>query len=430
MKKRILVKAPAMSRSGYGEQSRFALRALKSREELFDIYLINLSWGHTGMMADYGPERQWLDELILKTTHYVQECQQQQVPPQFDLSLQITIPNEFEQIAPVNIGYTAGIETNKCAPQWIEKINGIVDKVITISTHSKKVFENTKYDFPEMRDPVTGEPLINWGVTKPVEVVNYAVKEVLPDPEGLDIPFETTKNFLCVSQWGPRKNLENTIRWFLDEFHEDEDVGLVLKTNTANESILDREHTSRRLKTLIHDFPDRKCKIYLVHGQISEEQLTWLYQHPSMQALINIGHGEGFGLPLFEAAYNGLPLVTVSWSGQMDFICAPNKKGKMVPRVARVDYDIKPVQPEAHWEGVVQADSMWSFAKKASYKRAIRDVVNKKIYYRNQAKSLQKYILQNFKEEDAYSKFVGCLVNEEEFDVENWLDDLDLEVHD
>ena len=427
MKKRILVKAPALSRSGYGEQSRFALRALASREDIFDIFLININWGQTGMMSDYGPERQWLDSLVLKTSQYIQECQQTQQPIQFDVSLQITIPNEFEQIAPVNIGYTAGIETTKIAPQWIEKINGVVDKVITISNHSKNVIENTSYDVPH---PTTGETINGWRVTKPVDVVNYSFKEIEADPDGVDIPFETTKNFLCISQWGPRKNLENTVRWFLDEFQDDEDVGLVLKTNTANESMLDREHTLHRLRALISDFYDRKSKVYLVHGQLTEAQLAWLYQHPTMCGLINIGHGEGFGLPLFEAATNGLPLVTVTWSGQMDFICMPNKKGKQVPRVARVDYDIKPVQQEAHWEGVVQPDSMWAFAKKASYKRALRDVANKQIHFKNQAANLQKYILKNFKQEDAYAKFVSCIVDEEEFNVESWLDGLDLEEHD
>jgi len=423
MKKRILVKAPALSRSGYGEQARFAIRALQSRTDIFDIYLLNIAWGKTGMIPANTPEREWLDSTILKTTQYIQTCQQQGQPPAFDLSLQVTIPNEFEKIAVTDIGYTAGIETTKIAPHWIEKINGVVDKVITISGHSKRVIEQTSYDFPE-------QGLENFRVNKPVEYVNYPYKTTEPDPDGLDIPFETTKNFLCISQWGPRKNIENTVRWFLDEFHDDEDVGLVLKTNTANESILDRTLTSKRLTRLISDFPDKKCKLYLLHGGLSEEQLTWLYQHPSMVALINIGHGEGFGLPLFEAAYNGLPLVTVTWSGQMDFICTPNKKGKQVPRVSRVDYDIKNVQPEAHWEGVVQPDSMWAFAKKASYKRAVRDIVKKKVHFKNQAKSLRNHILKNFKEEDKYAEFVSHLVNEEEFNVESWLDGLDLEVHD
>jgi len=48
MKKKVIVKGPALSRSGYGEQTRFALRALREYEDQFDISLINLSWGNTG----------------------------------------------------------------------------------------------------------------------------------------------------------------------------------------------------------------------------------------------------------------------------------------------------------------------------------------------------------------------------------------------
>ena len=44
MKKKILVRGPVLSQSGYGEQSRFALRALKSREDLFDIYILPIAW--------------------------------------------------------------------------------------------------------------------------------------------------------------------------------------------------------------------------------------------------------------------------------------------------------------------------------------------------------------------------------------------------
>ena len=42
MKKKILLKGPLLTRSGYGEQARFALRSLRSREDLFDIYMESL----------------------------------------------------------------------------------------------------------------------------------------------------------------------------------------------------------------------------------------------------------------------------------------------------------------------------------------------------------------------------------------------------
>ena len=43
--KTILVRGPALSRSGYGEQTRFALRALRTHEDRFNILVQNISLG-------------------------------------------------------------------------------------------------------------------------------------------------------------------------------------------------------------------------------------------------------------------------------------------------------------------------------------------------------------------------------------------------
>ena len=40
--KKVLVRGPALSQSGYGEHTRFLLRALRSREDIFDIHLLNV----------------------------------------------------------------------------------------------------------------------------------------------------------------------------------------------------------------------------------------------------------------------------------------------------------------------------------------------------------------------------------------------------
>ena len=71
MKKKILVRGPVLSQSGYGEQSRFALRALKSKEDLFDIFILPTSWGKTGWIWENNDERQWLDGIIKKTQQYL-----------------------------------------------------------------------------------------------------------------------------------------------------------------------------------------------------------------------------------------------------------------------------------------------------------------------------------------------------------------------
>jgi glycosyltransferase involved in cell wall biosynthesis len=406
MIKKVLIKGPVLSRSGYGEQARFALRALRSRPDLFDIYIVNIPWGRTGQISSVDEEAEFIHQTLIKTQAYVQQR------GYFDISLQVTVPNEFEKIAPVNVGYTAGIETTKVSPQWIAKSNETVDKIIVVSNHSKKVFEQTKYDIKDQ----AGNEHKEWGLQVPIEAVNYPVR--MFEPEEVNIEFRTSKNFLAVSQWGPRKNLENTIKWFVETFADDEDVGLVVKTNTASDSVPDRELTQKRLEALLNACGPRKCSVYLIHGELSPGNLAWLYKHPTMKALINIGHGEGFGLPLFEAAYHGLPLITTAWSGQMDFICKPNKKGKQVPRVAKVDYDIEHVQKTAVWDGIIQADSKWAFAKENSYKRTLIDVLEKEDYYRKEASALQKHILDKFTDENMYAAFVDSMPVEQDSTVD------------
>jgi len=131
MKKKIFVRAPVLTATGYGEQARFALRALRSREDLFDIYVQPIPWGKSGWKWEDNEEREWLDARIAET-----QILMQQKLLQPDISLQITIPNEFQKLCPINIGFTAGIETDRVSPVWLEKGNEL-DKILGVSEHAK-----------------------------------------------------------------------------------------------------------------------------------------------------------------------------------------------------------------------------------------------------------------------------------------------------
>ena len=218
MKKKIFVRSPCLSQSGYGEQSRFALRALRSREDLFDIYVQPIPWGHTGWIWEDSEFRTWLDSRITQTQVLLQ---QKQLNP--DISLQITIPNEFEKICPVNIGYTAGIETDKVAPQWLQKGNEAVDKILVVSNHAKTTYEKTtvKAKHPNGTD-------VDYKLETPIEVVWETTPRATAEPiPGFALDYDF--NFLMVSQFGPRKNFVNSIRWWVEEFI-DQEIGLVVKT--------------------------------------------------------------------------------------------------------------------------------------------------------------------------------------------------------
>lgn len=394
MKKKIVVKAPALSASGYGEQARFALRALQDYEDLYDLFLINIPWGKTGNAILSKEEKTWITSLVAKTQHL---AQQNNGKLHFDVSLQITIPNEFEKMADVNIGYTAGIETTKVSPQWLDKANQM-DKIIVPSNHSKNVFEQTVY---KAKRQDTGQE-VDFCLKVPVHVCSFPASVVeFTIPE---IQLQTEWNFLSVAQWGPRKNVEATIRNFVKEFKEESDVGLVLKLNTTKNSVMDKEFTKKRatqfLQSLKKEVPDYKCKVYLLHGNLTDSEMRGLYNHPQIKAFVTTTHGEGFGLPMFDAAISGLPIVAPAWSSYVDFLYAPKKEkdtGKIKNKAhfVKVDFELKTVQKEAVWDGVVQADSQWCFVKDHSVRNAMREMKKNHTSHLSAAKKLSAHILEN-----------------------------------
>lgn len=412
MKKRIFVRGPVLSQSGYGQQARFALRALRSREDLFEIYIQPIKWGNTGWIWNEDEFRTWMDSRILETQLLLQK---QELHP--DISLQITIPNEFEKLCPVNIGYTAGIETTRCAPIWLQKGNDM-DKILVVSQHAKESYINTK---AQLQNQQTGE-LIPYALETPVEIV----WENTPSTKAEEIPgFEPKQdfNFLVVSQMGPRKNMDNTIRWFVEEFI-DQEVGLIVKTNLRSNSIIDKEQTEASLKAILAPYPERKCSVSLLHGDLTEGQMQALYENDKVKAMINISHGEGFGLPLFEAARTALPIITIGWSGQLDFLRHDGKDYFL-----KVKHDLKPVQPESVWEGVIQANSEWAYADQGSYKMALRMMYKKNDDFAKQAKTLKNIVEEKFCDEVLFENFCNFFHSkEDELDLDDWLNKMESEM--
>ena len=400
MKKSILVVGPALSRSGYGEQTRFALRCLATRPELFDVYIENIPWGKTGWIDNNHPEREYIDSKIV-------ELGKKEKDFRADLSLQVTIPNEFKIYSPINIGYTAAVETDRVDHNWLISSN-MMNGLIVVSQHAANSFKNTK-------SATETDNLITLNV--PLTVVNYSYED--HPPADLDLSgIKTEFNFLAVAQISHRKDIYNTIKWFLEEFEEDSDVGLILKVYSKNCSMIDRYRTLNKIKTFMGAITEKaQCKVYLLHGDLSPGQMAALYKNKKINAFITTAHGEGFGLPIFEAATNAIPVLSPDCGGQRDFLYAPRKKrekGKLVRKVKacfiKLGHKVGPVAKEAIWPEVINADAQWAHVEGNSCKKSMRKIRENPGIYHSQAKDLAKNIKEKFSFEQKSQEFVKAIM--------------------
>ena len=60
--------------------------------------------------------------------------------------------------------------------------------------------------------------------------------------------------------------------------------------------------------------------VYLLHGELTDEEMNIFYNHPKIKVHISFTKGEGFGRPLLEASVSQKPIIVPQYSGYLDFL--------------------------------------------------------------------------------------------------------------
>jgi glycosyltransferase involved in cell wall biosynthesis len=357
MKKLMLICAPVTSRSGYGDHARDLVRAFLKHNK-YDIKIMDVNWGETPRDALHPMGDIEIINCILPSP---------EVERQPDVYVDIRIPNEFQTYGKFNIGITAGIETTAVSNAWIEGCNKM-DLIIVPSEHSKEGFVKALYEkmqnLPNGQQQKVGELKLE----KPMEVLFEGSDENIYKPiddSSLDLVDDIKEDFcfLHVGLWGngeygeDRKDIAKLVKIFYESFaNKKEQPALILKTNSATFSILDRENCLSKIKNIKSKFPKdwNLPNVYLLHGSLSEEEMNKLYNHPKVKSFVSFTHGEGYGRPLQEASMVGLPVIASGWSGQMDFLSSEDSMllGGELKQVPRSQYWKNIIIPESQWFNV------------------------------------------------------------------------------
>ena len=354
MKKVMLICAPVSSRSGYGDHARDLVRAFLKLDK-FNVKILDVNWGQTPKNGlDSESDKNIIDCILPEP----------KMDKQPDVYVDIRIPNEFQTYGKLNIGITAGIETTAVSSNWIDNCNKM-DLTIVPSEHSKDGFVKALYEkmqtLPDGKQQKVGELKLE----KPIEVLFEGTDENVFKPienSSLNLVDDIKEDFafLHVGLWGAgnygedRKDIAKLVKIFYESFaNKKEQPALILKSNQATFSILDREECLSKINNIKSKFPSdwNLPNVYLLHGSLSTEEMNKLYNHPKVKAFVSLTHGEGYGRPMQEATMVGLPVIASGWSGQMDFLSETDSMllgGELVE-----------VPKSQHWKDIIIPESQW-----------------------------------------------------------------------
>lgn len=381
---KILITGPLMSISGYGNHSRQVLEAMQHIHLEDEIYCNVSNWGNTSWCVG----KEYIDEDLFNfiTTHYVSDKELDDIKEtqknKFDISYQISFPSEWDiSLARKNIGFFAGIETTMCCEKWLDKISAM-RKVIVPSRHAKSSITNAKKHYvSNSKDNI--EIIPEW-------FPDCFLDDTISNMQILE-DIKTENNVLIIGQLTQlhpdldRKNFINTLKQTIETMCslKKEDWGIVLKISMENNSYFDfikvKKYIGSFIEILKSEYSDIP-PVYILHGNMTNQELSNLYNSQKIKVLATGTRGEGFGLTLLEAASCGLPIVATNWSAHTEFLEC----------FLKVDYDLVDIPHEQlnnqntplhEYSNIWVKNSKWAEFNKKDFSKKLSIVLNNEINY-------------------------------------------------
>lgn len=386
MKLLVALRAPLLTLSGYGTHARqigdWLLRLEKAGA--IELFCDPLPWGSTTWITDINR-----DSLV---NELMRRCRKPS--RQVDVSFQLQLPNEWDPAyaSKINVGVTAAVETDKASQEWVAACNSM-DYVVFPSEHSKKSIVNAGWKPDPQKCFVIPESFPNallgdadTSIFDPLPPFTFFVFGQMTGQDNSRID---------------RKNLHNTVKWLLEEFAGDAEVGILLKTNQGRHTTFDAYHTENVIRNVVKEVQSRIMKtlpeLHFVHGDLDDAAIAALYKHPNVKALVSATRGEGFGLPLLEAAACDLPVIVTAWSAHVEFLS--------LGRYVDLPCALQNIPRERVDNNIFVANSKWAEVSEQDFKRRIRKFRTSSSIPRDWAKELGIKIRASYNQDAVSNKW-------------------------
>ena len=403
MKPTFVISCPIDTYSGYGARGRDVAKAVIELDK-YDVKILPQRWGSTpwGFIEDH-PEWGFLNKHL-----WYPEPNKQYPKP--DIWMQITIPNEFVPQGNYNIGVTAGIESTVAPADWVQGCNRM-NLVLGSSNHSINVLKSSSF---EKRDSKTQQVVENIqfspNVKTDVLFEGVDLNTYKKTTEFLDLPeIRESFCFLFVGHWiqgdfgHDRKNVGLLIKSFCETFkNKAKQPALILKTTQGSLSYMDRDSVLKKINDIKKTVRGKLPKVYLIHGDLTNEEMNGLYNHPKVKLMINLTKGEGFGRPLLEFTQTKKPIITTGWSGHVDFL----KPDMSVLLPGTLNGVHKSAQNKWLIEG-----SKWFDVDAMALGKALKDIYKNYKTWSVKAKQQGNYCKENFSFDKMKEKLSSILEN-------------------
>lgn len=391
----LVLYAPLNVFAGYGSRGRdLAISLIQLKEPEYDVRFISCNWGACphGALDESNPKHKAILDRILPGG---------QMPKQPDVWIMCTVPNEMQEVgSKYNIIVTAGVETHVATPEFIQGCNN-ADLVLTSSTFGRDVLMRSQYD---QHDNNTKQVIGKLALTAKIDVLFEGLDTDIyykidpKDPRALfnlsdiqeDFAFLSLGHWIDGELFHDRKNIATLIKVFLETFKNRKTThALILKTSSGTASIIDREKILDKIELIRKEVKATSLpSIYLVHGDLSDDQINSLYAHPKVKAFALFGN-EGFGRPYLEFSVHQKPILCSNYSGHLDFL-NPDY-------TIQVGGVVQQVHPSVVQKNIIPAHGAWYYVNPAEASAAMKDV------YENYGKYLEGAKRQAYKSRTEFS---------------------------